>query len=65
MIVVSSGLAKIQEETSWRHLNNTREQNIEWVHVLGVSVEIELKMNWQGCKQAYNCQILHLIGQWD
>jgi len=25
--------------------------NIEWVHALGVSVEIELKMDWQGCKK--------------
>jgi len=23
----------------------------EWVHTLGDSVEIELKMDWQGCKQ--------------
>jgi len=23
----------------------------EWVHTLGVSVEIECKMDWQGCKQ--------------
>jgi len=31
----------------------------ECVHAFGVSVEIELKMDWQGY------QILHLIGQWD
>jgi len=38
---------------------------IEWVHALGVSFEIELKMDWQGCKQVLNCQILPLISQWD
>jgi len=34
--------------------------NNEWVHALGVSVEIELKMDWQGCKKFYI--FLHLIG---
>jgi len=37
---------------------------IEWVHALGVSVEIELKVDWQVLK-SLNCQILHLIGGWD
>jgi len=41
------------------------ERSIEWVHTLGVSVEIELKMDWQGCKQVIKCQILHLSGQLD
>jgi len=26
-------------------------RNIGGLHALGVSVEIELKMDWQGCKQ--------------
>jgi len=34
-------------------------------YALGVSVEIELKMDWQGCKTVVNCQILHQIGWWD
>jgi len=29
------------------------------------SVEIELKMDWQGCKRVYYFQILHLIDRWD
>jgi len=33
--------------------------------VLGVSVEIELKMDWQRYKRVLNGQILELIGQWD
>jgi len=37
----------------------------EWVHALGVSIEIELEMDWQGCKRYYNFQIFHFIGQWD
>jgi len=28
-----------------------RSSDIEWVHPLVVSVEIELKMDWQGCKK--------------
>jgi len=35
----------------------------EWVNALGVSDEIELRMDWQGCKQVLHYQILHLIGQ--
>jgi len=37
------------------------------VHARGVSVEIELKMDWQWCKKVFtcNCQIVHLIDQWD
>jgi len=34
--------------------------HIECVHALGVSVEIELKMDWQGCKTVLIVQILHL-----
>jgi len=37
----------------------------KWVHTLDVSVEIELKMNWQGCKQIQYFQILNLIGRLD
>jgi len=33
---------------------------IEWVHALSVSVEIELKMDWQECKKLK--MFLHLIG---
>jgi len=33
--------------------------------LVGVSVEIKFKMDWQGCKNVYIFQILHLIGQWD
>jgi len=45
--------------------------NNEWVLALSVSVvslgvgEIELKIDWQACKQVLNCQILHLVCQWD
>jgi len=39
-------------------------REIERVHALSVSVEIKLKMDWQGCKKKLNCQILHLIDQW-
>jgi len=39
--------------------------DIEWVHSFGVSVEIELEMDWQKCKKVLNCQILHVIDQWD
>jgi len=38
---------------------------MQWVYALSVSVEIELKMDWQGCKKVIYFQILHLIGQWD
>jgi len=36
-----------------------------WVHALGVSVEIELKMDWQGGKQVRYFQVLNVIGQKD
>jgi len=39
---------------------NLSELFIGWVHALGVSVEIELKMDWQGYKK-----IVHFIDQWD
>jgi len=48
------------DRQKWQAPNDSK-----WVHKIGVSVEIELKMDWQGCKQVLNCQILHLIGQWD
>jgi len=48
---------------SYRTLKDLIKIDIEWVHAHIVSVEIELKMDWQGCKQVYNFQILHLIGQ--
>jgi len=41
--------------------NDTK--HIMWVHVIGVSVEIELKLNWPGFKLVKYFKILHLIGQ--
>jgi len=46
--------------TNQIHVNHT-----VWVHALGVSVEIELVMDWQVCKQGYYFQFLHLNGRWD
>jgi len=40
-------------------------EHSEWVHTLRVSVEIELKIDWKGCKKVLNYQIFHLIGQKD
>jgi len=36
----------------------------EFTRSVLVNIEIELKIDWHGCKKDLNCQILHLIGQW-
>jgi len=36
-----------------------------WVHALGVSDKIELKLDWQRCKNVKYFQIMFLIGWWD
>jgi len=40
---------------------------IHWVssRVHGISVEIELKLDYHGLKKVKYIQILHLIGRWD
>jgi len=35
------------------------DEYIERLHTHSVSVEIELKMNWQGCKQVLYFQAMH------
>jgi len=54
-------------EKIWK-LSSLKYGNNKWVHALGVSVEIELKMDCQRINKVWNYQILHVIvviGRWD
>jgi len=44
---------EVKNEYFYSSLRNSRDDTnyIEWVHALGATVEIELKMNRQGCKE--------------
>jgi len=47
---VDDDISERQDKYGYVVLEKEDEDNIEWVHALGVSVEIELKMDWQVCK---------------